>query len=334
MTPAWALSPDDLRTLGYARDPAHLFGRIQRVATWDEHGPALSRAARALPLDLSLPRVTSEAPSHDGSTRMVLALDGGARVEAVHMPRDVRRPRVTVCISSQVGCAMGCTFCATAQMGLVRNLGAHEIVGQLLAVMHRRGPRSAEHLNVVFMGMGEPLHNVEAVVRALDVMCDPSGLGVAPSRVTVSTAGHVAGLEGLARARWGVPELAISVNAATDEVRRRLMPIDKRWPMRDLRAALDRWPRRPHQKITLEYVLIDGVNDDPASADRLSDWIGGLRHVVNVIPFNAWAGAPYREPPEARVQAFVARLRARGCLVKVRRSRGRDVRAACGTLVA
>jgi 23S rRNA (adenine2503-C2)-methyltransferase len=331
---AWDRTPDDLRALGYPRDPGHLFGRLQRVATWDESGPVLSRAAKALSLDLSLPRIVEVVPSDDRSRRIVLALADGERIEAVHMPRDVRRPRVTMCISSQVGCAMGCTFCATARMGLVRNLEAHEIVGQLLAVMHRYGPRSAEQLNVVFMGMGEPLHNVEAVVRALDVMCDPSGLGVAPSRVTVSTAGHVAGLERLARARWGVPELAVSVNAATDEVRRHLMPVDKRWPMRDLRAALDRWPRRPHQKITLEYVLLDGVNDDLTSADRLAEWIGDLRHVVNLIPFNAWSGAPYREPPEARVLAFAERLHERGCLVKVRRSRGRDVRAACGTLVA
>jgi 23S rRNA (adenine2503-C2)-methyltransferase len=220
-------------------------------------------------------------------------------------------------------------------MGLVRDLGASEIVGQLLAVMSGHGPVSAQQLNVVFMGMGEPLHNVEAVVRALDVMCDPAGLGVAPSRITVSTAGHVAGLERLARARF-LPQLAVSVNAATDETRRRLMPIGKRWPLAELRAALERWPKRPHEKLTLEYVLLDGVNDDLASADRLAAFALGLRHIVNVIPFNAWGkeGSPFRAPPEERVQAFAARLHERGCLVTVRRSRGRDVRAACGTLVA
>ena len=334
--PVWDLLPDDLRAFGYRRDAAHLFGRFQRVATWDEHGPSLSREARALAdasLDLALPRIVDEVSSQDGSTRLVLALADGAKIEAVHMPRAVRRPRVTVCLSSQVGCAMGCTFCATARMGLVRNLAAHEIVGQLLTVLHRHGPASAQQLSLVFMGMGEPLHNVEAVMRALDVLCDPAGLGVAPSRVTVSTAGHVAGLERLASSRY-LPELAVSVNASTDDVRRQLMPIDKKWPLSELRAALARWPQRPHQKITLEYVLLGGVNDDLTSADRLADWIGDLRHIVNVIPFNAWGDArsPYREPDEASVRAFTARLYGRGCLVTVRRSRGRDVRAACGTL--
>jgi 23S rRNA (adenine2503-C2)-methyltransferase len=185
------------------------------------------------------------------------------------------------------------------------------------------------------MGMGEPLHNVDAVVRALDVLCDPAGLGVAPNRVTVSTAGHLAGLEKLARARY-VPLLAVSVNAATDVVRRRLMPIDKKWSLAELRAALDHWPRRPHQKITLEYVLLDGINDDLESAERLAAWIGDLRHVLNVIPFNDWGGpsSPYRAPSEEKLQAFVARVHELGCLVTVRRSRGRDVRGACGTLVA
>ena len=336
--PVWALDPADLRALGYGRDPRHLFGRFQRLETWDEAGPVLSREARALAeasLDLSLPRIVEEAPSLDGSTRLVLALEDGARIEAVHMPRAVRRPRVTVCLSSQVGCAMGCTFCATARMGLVRNLEAHEIVGQLFAVMRRYGPISSHQLSLVFMGMGEPLHNVDAVVRALDVLCDPAGLGVAPNRVTVSTAGHVAGLERLARARY-LPLLAVSVNAATEAVRRRLMPIDKKWPLPELRAALARWPHRPHQKITLEYVLLDGVNDDLESAERLAAWIGDLRHILNVIPFNDWgaASSPYRAPSEEKVLAFVRRVHELGCLVTVRRSRGRDVRGACGTLVA
>ena len=334
----WDLVPADLRALGYPRDPRHLFSRFQRLQTWDAGGPVLSRAARELAetsLDLSLPRIVEEAPSQDGSTRVVLALADGARIEAVHMPRAVRRPRVTVCLSSQVGCAMGCTFCATARMGLVRNLEAHEIIGQLFAVMRRYGPISSDQLSLVFMGMGEPLHNVEAVVRALDVLCDPAGLGIAPNRVTVSTAGHLQGLERLARARY-LPLLAVSVNAATDAVRRQLMPIDKKWPLRELRAALATWPQRPHQKITLEYVLLDGINDDLESAERLAAWIGDLRHLLNVIPFNAWgeAGSPYRAPSEEKVQAFVARVHELGCLVTVRRSRGRDVRGACGTLVA
>ncbi|MBX3226440.1 MAG: 23S rRNA (adenine(2503)-C(2))-methyltransferase RlmN [Labilithrix sp.] len=334
MPSAWDQTPEDLRALGYERDAAHLFGRLQRIATWDAAGPALGRRGRDLVeragLDLTLPRIVEERPSADGATRIVLELADGARIEAVHMPRAVRRPRVTICVSSQVGCAMGCTFCATARMGLVRSLTPAEVVAQLHAVMRRFGPRSVEQLNVVFMGMGEPLHDVEVLVRALEVLCDPAGLGLAPGRVTVSTVGHVANLDRLAESRW-LPQLAISVNAASDEVRRSLMPINRKWPLAELRAALDRWPR--DRKVTLEYVLLAGVNDDDASADRLARWVGDLRHVVNVIPFNAWEGAPYREPSEERIAAFCARLHAGGCLAKVRRSRGRDARAACGMLV-
>jgi 23S rRNA (adenine2503-C2)-methyltransferase len=333
---AWEQTPETLRALGSPRDPGRLFARLFRLATWDANGPVLGREARAFvdaALDLELPKIATAAPSTDGSTRLVLELADGARIEAVHMPRNVRRSRVTICLSSQVGCAMGCTFCRTATMGLVRNLTASEIVGQLLAVMRELGPRTSDTLNVVFMGMGEPLHNVDALARALDVVCDPAGLGIAPSRITVSTAGHVAGLERLARARY-LPELAVSVNAATDDVRRRLMPVNRRWPLAALRDALLQWPRRPHQKITLEYVLIAGVNDDITSAERLAAWAAGIRHVLNVIPFNAWEGSALREPSREVVDAFVARLRTAGCLVKVRRTRGRDVRGACGTLAA
>lgn len=336
--PAWDQSPSDLRALGWSRDPAHLFGRLQRLATWSDDGPHLSRAASAFvdaTLDMSLPAIVEEVLSHDGSTRVVLALGDGARIEAVHMPRALKRPRMTVCLSSQVGCAMGCTFCATARMGLVRDLAAHEIVGQLFAVLRRFGPRTPDSLRLVFMGMGEPLHNAGAVIRALDVLCDPAGLGLAPSRITVSTAGHLAGLAQLRAAKY-LPLLAVSVNAVTDDLRRRLMPIGKRWPLGELRAALGEWPATQHRKITLEYVLLDGVNDGLEHADMLAGWVSDLRHIIDVIPFNAWGAtaSPYRAPPEARVNAFVARLYERGCLVSVRRTRGRDVRGACGTLVA
>lgn len=179
------------------------------------------------------------------------------------------------------------------------------------------------------MGMGEPLHNVDAILRVLDVLCDEAGLGVAPSRITVSTAGHVSGLERLAGSQHR-PELAVSVNGATDRVRTALMPIGKRWPLAELRAALGRWPKRPHQKITLEYVLLAGVNDDLESADRLAAWAGDLRHLINVIPFNAWDGSGFAEPSSPL--PFTNRLREHGCLVTVRYSRGRDARAACGML--
>lgn len=341
----WALRPRDLTDLGYERDARHLFGRIQRVETWLDAGPILSRAARDLlaPLDRSLPTITDALRSRDGSTRIVLALPSdGTSIEAVHMPRTRStgggRTRTTICLSSQVGCAMGCTFCATATMGLVRHLTASEIVGQLLAILHRFGPRSASLVNLVFMGMGEPLHNVDALIRALDVICDPAGLGIAPSRITVSTAGHVAGLDRLIRDSCHRPELAVSVNMAKPDHRRHLMPIDRKWSLTDLRAALDRWNdvKRPRSKITIEYVLLNGANDDLDNATLLARWLRprDLRHVVNVIPFNPWSAALFTPSSSETVAAFVTRLREEGCLVKVRFSRGQDARAACGTLLS
>lgn len=331
-TPAWRLRPEDLAALGYPRDPAHLFGRLQRVATWDESGPVLAKPGRAfvedVGLDLALPRIAERMPSSDGATRLVIAFADGRRVEAVHMPRG---ERVTVCLSSQVGCGMACGFCATAKMGLVRSLRAEEIVGQLLVVLHELGPKTANRLNLVFMGMGEPLDDVENVVGALDVLCDTSGLGVAPSRVTVSTSGVVPGIAKLAEARYR-PELAVSVNEVTDAARTRLMPVNKRWSLGELREALARWPRRPHEKITLEYVLLAGENDSPEHAERLAAWVGDLRSIVNVIPFNAWDGSTFREPSPEVLARFTARLHELGCLVKVRQNRARDARGACGTL--
>lgn len=327
---AWDRTPNDLRTLGYGRDAGHLFGRLQRLATWDAEGPVLGREARdfvGANLDLRLPTIASIHPSADGSQRVVLALDDDERIEAVHMPRP--NGRVTICLSSQVGCAMGCTFCATARIGLRRNLTAHEIIGQLFALLLRFGPRDASSLNLVFMGMGEPLHNVDAVVRTLDVLCDTRGLGVAPSRITVSTVGHVTGLDRLRTTAKHLPELAISVNAI-GERRRSLMPVDRKWSLADLRAALDRWPRE--KKLLFEYVLLRGENDDLGSATLLAQWARGLRHVVNLIPFNAWDGSPYVEPSEEVALAFATRLREEGSIVKIRRSRGRDARGACGTL--
>ena len=338
---AWDRTPEDLRALGYARDPRHLFGRLQRVHTWVEGRPALARAGRELvdgSLDLSLPELLEAHPSGDGSTRLVLGLADGERIEAVHMPRATRNPRVTICLSSQVGCALGCTFCATARMGLRRQLRAHEIVGQLLAVLQRLGPRSPQELTLVFMGMGEPLANVEALLRALDVLCDPAGMGLCPARITVSTAGHLPGLRRLAASPHR-PALAVSVNAATERLRRSLMPVSKKWPLSELRAALVLWPLAPRERLTLEYVLLADVNDSVDDADRLAAWIGDLRHVVNVIPFNVWGGVddteqagPYREPSAERILAFTARLRSHGSFVTVRKSRGRDARGACGTL--
>ncbi|MFL6201717.1 MAG: 23S rRNA (adenine(2503)-C(2))-methyltransferase RlmN [Thermoanaerobaculia bacterium] len=337
---AWALLPDDLAGLGCPGRPAHVFARLQRVRTWRPDSLFLSREIRAWleeNADLSLPTILERHPSTDGATRLVLGLADGHRIEAIHMPRGYPGcgdHRVTYCVSSQVGCAMGCTFCATGAMGILRNLTAGEIVGQVLAIMRAMGPQLGESLYLVFMGMGEPLHNLDHVHRAITVLCHPDGTLLSPWRITVSTAGLVSGIERLARMAPR-PQLAVSLNATTDEARSATMPVNRAWNLARLRQALDAWQPKRHERFIFEYVLLGGVNDTLADADRLADWLGDLRHRhnVNLIPMNEHPHAVFREPEEDRVQAFARRLHEHGCFVTVRRSRGRDVQGACGQLV-
>ena len=281
------------------------------------------------------PKIVAQSPASDGSTKLLIELDHGARVEAVHMPRNVGTGRVTLCLSSQVGCAMGCTFCATATMGFVRHLRAHEIIGQVLTALHALGPRHPGELTLVFMGMGEPLHNLPEISRAIRVLCEPSGLGLSPKRITVSTSGLVPELAALGALPLALrPMLAISVNATTDETRTAIMPVNKRYPLAELRAALERYPVRPRERITVEYVLLRGVNDSPDDARRLSDFCAGFPHQINLIPFNEHELSSFGEPSEEVVDRFArALLATRPSVLTVRRSRGRDVGAACGQLV-
>lgn len=331
---AWSLLPTDLARLGYPRDAEQLFRRLQRVSTWSDGRPDVGRAGRALleGTDTTLPRIVDVVPSADGAARVVLETGDGHRIEAVHMPRAVKNPRVTFCVSSQVGCAMGCTFCATGTMGIVRNLTAGEIVGEVLALMHALGPRTGHALNLVFMGMGEPLHNLDNVARAIEVLCHPHGVGMSPNRITVSTSGLVPGIERLATLPVR-PLLALSVNATTDETRSKIMPVNRTWGLARLKAALTAFPLRRGEKILLEYVLLRGVNDTLDDAERLAAFAQGFRHNVNVIPLNEHAEAPFAAPDEDWVLRFARRLSELGCLSTVRNNRGRDVRGACGQLV-
>jgi 23S rRNA (adenine2503-C2)-methyltransferase len=331
----------ELEALGPPGSPRQLLRALHRVGRWtSSHGdptakvPPLGRRVRGFVernFDLSLPQIVQRVASADHATKLLMRLVDGATVEVVHMPRAVKNPRVTLCISSQVGCAMGCTFCRTAKMGLVRNLTPAEIVGQVFAALLALGPTAPERVSVVFMGMGEPLHNHRAVLRAIEVLCDDAGLGLAPQRITVSTSGLVPGIEALAAAPVR-PTLALSVNATTDANRMRTMPIAKRHSLADLRAALLRFPLRSHEKITLEYVLLHDENDHEDDAQRLAEFARGFRHIINVIPWNPFAQAPFARPPESRVETFVGHLRAHGSLVTVRKSRGQDVSGACGQL--
>jgi 23S rRNA (adenine2503-C2)-methyltransferase len=330
---AFGLLPAELGALGVPA-PSATFERLHRPWSWERGAPVVSRGARAEleARGLRLPDVVERRASTDGSTKLLLSF-GGERVEAVHMPRDVGGGRVTLCISSQVGCAMGCTFCATASMGFHRHLSAGEIVAQVLKVVSELGPRQPSQLTIVFMGMGEPLHNLEEVRRAVALLCEPRGLGLSARRITVSTSGLVPEMRELGQ--WQPrPLLALSLNATTDEVRRELMPIGRRFPLAELRAALVAFPLRPRERVTVEYVLLSGVNDSVEDAARLSDFCAPFAHNINLIPFNEHPLAPFRAPLERQVDDFARALLARRpTLVTVRRSRGRDVQAACGQLV-
>ncbi len=334
---AWSLFPEDLEALGCPGSAAETFRRLHRPWTWREGAPVLGSAIRAWlegVADLHLPGIAERQPSGDGSTKLALELADGKRIEAVHMPRRVRNPRVTYCISSQVGCAMGCTFCATGGMGIVRNLQSGEILSQVLVLMAALGPQRGHELTLVFMGMGEPLHNLDNLHRAIRLLCHPLGLGMGRGRITVSTSGLVSGIEKLAM-MVPRPNLALSLNATTDEARSRTMPVNRVWNLARLRQALDNWGPRHGERFCFEYVLLAGENDTEADAERLAQWLGELRrgHNLNLIPMNEHAGSTFREPGDDRVQQFSDWLKARGCFVTVRRSRGRDVQGACGQLV-
>ena len=330
---AFGLLPDELAALGVPASEA-TFERLQRPWLWQAGAPVVSQGARATleARGLELPSVVERRQSLDGSCKLLLGF-AGERVEAVHMPRAVGGGRVTLCISSQVGCAMGCGFCATASMGFHRHLSAGEIVAQVLRVMSELGPRHPSELTLVFMGMGEPLHNLPEVSRAIALFCHPRGLGLSPKRITVSTSGLVPEIAEFS-ALVERPLLALSLNATTDEVRSELMPIGRRYPLSLLRAALASYPLRPRERITIEYVLLAGVNDTNEDAVRLSDFCQAFPHNINLIPYNEHPLAPFTAPSERDVDRFAQALLARRrALVTVRRSRGRDVQAACGQLV-
>jgi 23S rRNA (adenine2503-C2)-methyltransferase len=329
----FAALPADLAAQGY-RNPVHAFALIQRPWLWQQGAPAFGRKDPELrELLLAPPPIRAQSPAADGSTKLLIELEAGDRVEAVHMPRAIGNGRVTLCISSQVGCAMGCTFCATATMGFKRHLRAHEIVAQVLTAVHALGPRHPGEITLVFMGMGEPLHNLSEVARAIRVLCDPAGLGLPARRITVSTSGLVPEIAQLG-ALDPRPLLAVSVNATTDEQRNQIMPIGRRYPLSELRASLEAYPARSRERITVEYVLLAGINDSAEDARRLSDFCVGFPHAINLIPFNEHAASEFRPPSEETVELFArALLDHRPSVLTVRRSRGRDVGAACGQLV-
>jgi 23S rRNA (adenine2503-C2)-methyltransferase len=269
--------------------------------------------------------------SSDGTRKFRFLTHDGRAIETVLIPDDKQeRSKLTVCISSQVGCAWGCAFCATATLGFGRNLSAGEIVEQLYWTMESVGQKPT---NIVFMGMGEPLHNFEQVTRALSIIEHPWGAGLSPRRMTVSTSGVVTGIDLLAKVR-PLPNLAISLNATTDEVRDRIMPVNRRWNIAALLAAARRFPLGHHRRITFEYVLFAGVNDSDMDAARIPKLLANIPSKVNLIPWNPVPGLPYERPTGARILAFQNLVRRPDLPVYIRTPRGDDAAAACGQLAA
>jgi 23S rRNA (adenine2503-C2)-methyltransferase len=331
------LLPSELEDL--ARELGASAYRGRQLATWLYRKGALDLDAMTdLPKEfrerlaeratIELPAIERVTPSQDGSRKLVIRLRDGARIQSVLMPDDDRH---TLCLSTQVGCGFECAFCFTGTMGVERNLTADEIVAQLV-LANASLPEGQRVTHIVFMGMGEPLANYEATVKAIRIFTDAKhGFGYPPRRITVSTVGLVSGIEKLAREDLKV-NLAISLHATTDEVRGRLMPINRSWNLDALLGTIRRFPLPARRRIFFEYVMLDQVNTSLDDARRLARLLRGIRAKVNLIPFNDWEGSEFRRPPLSTILAFQSVLLDAGITTTVRWSKGEDIGAACGQL--
>ena len=286
------------------------------------------RARLADEFELSTPAIRSDLRSSDGTRKFVLELGDGRQIESVFIPDT---PSMTFCVSTQVGCAMSCGFCLTGKMGLVRNLTAGEIAGQV-RVLAKATQLLDKPFNIVLMGMGEPLHNYDPTMKALRMLHEEHGLAISPRRITLSTVGIVPGLERLAKEPL-MPNLAISLHATTEEQRTALVPPNKKYSLASLLDACRKFPLKKRARITFEYVMLEGVNDSPDDARRLARLLAGMKAKVNLIPLNPAPGIEYTRPSDERVERFAQILAERHLTVSVRKSRGRDIRAACGQLI-
>jgi 23S rRNA (adenine2503-C2)-methyltransferase len=281
------------------------------------------------------PTVATEQTSSDGTRKWLFAWRDGQQVETVYIPEE---DRGAVCISTQVGCTLSCTFCHTGTQKLVRNLGAAEIVGQFMAARDSYGewptPKGEEGRllsNIVVMGMGEPLYNYENVAQALTIIMDHEGIGLSRRRITLSTSGVVPMMDKCG-AELGV-NLAVSLHAVTDELRNEIVPLNRKYPIAELLAACRRYPGASNaRRITFEYVMLRGVNDSEAEARELVRLLQGIPAKVNLIPFNPWPGSPYRTSTPEALRRFAEIVNAAGYSSPIRRPRGRDILAACGQL--
>jgi 23S rRNA (adenine2503-C2)-methyltransferase len=286
------------------------------------------RARLEQSFSIGTPSVVRRETSTDGTSKLLLRLQDGQLIESVFIPDT---PANTFCLSTQVGCAMRCGFCLTGKMGIVRNLSAGEIVGQV-RVLARELDLLRARFNIVLMGMGEPLHNYDATMKALRILSDEYGLSVSARRITLSTVGVLPALERLATEPF-MPNLAISLHATTEAQRDLLVPINRKYGLKELLDACRRFPVKRRARITFEYVMLRDVNDTDEDARRLVRLLNGIKAKVNLLPLNEAPGIPFERPADARVDAFARILANRGVVVSVRKSRGRDIRAACGQLI-
>lgn len=322
--------PSELPGKGYRKEQIARWLYVTGARRFEEmtNLPKAMREELARQWRISAFREVEAFESSDGSVKFLYTLRDGMQTEAVYMPYT---GRTTLCISSQVGCPAGCTFCATGKMGFGRDLESHEILDQVLAAAADRGHPPEEIRNIVLMGMGEPLLNLDAVSAAIRRMIDPAAMDLSPRRITLSTVGIPKGIYRLASEDLGV-RLALSLHAPDDETRRRIIPTAHRFAVEEIMAAVRHYFDRVGRRVTVEYTLLNRLNDHDWQARRLAGLLAGLSAHVNLIPWNPWEGAPVAASPEERIEAFQAVLEEEGIPVSVRWSRGRDVGAACGQL--
>ncbi len=303
--------------------------------------PKTLREELAQKFEIALPKILNVEVSKDGSKKYLLGLKDGHTIESVLLPmkkeeRDeegniIKEAKYTVCVSSQVGCKVGCEFCLTAKGGFVRNLTPGEIVGQVLAIRKDNDIPANKRVNVVYMGMGEPLDNLENVAKAIKIFSDENGLSISPRRQTISTSGLAPKIKKLGDMNLGVL-LAISLHAVDDELRQKLMPINKAYNIESVIQAVKEFPIDQRKRVMFEYLMIKDLNDDIKAAKKLVKLLHGIKAKVNLIYFNPYPGSPFQRPEEERVKRFQQYLLDHGLLCTVRESKGLDISAACGQL--
>jgi len=303
----------------------------KRFTSWKQFSN-LSRMLRTRlekSVTITWPKLYASKVSSDGSVKYTFLLYDGNFIEGIYMPYG---DRVTICLSSQVGCSMNCAFCATGSMGMKRNLLSAELIGQIIVILNDHNHIHNFPINLVFMGMGEPMHNLDQIMSAFSILTDDKGLGIAPKRVTLSTSGVVDGIR-----RLGIyvkrPRLAISLNATTDECRSTIMPVNRAWNLTDIMSELRQFPLRRNEHITIEYLLLKNITDSIADGQRLAYFAKQFPSKVNLIPFNPYKGSRFEPSSEASIDQICSILASQGITASVRRSRGQDVFGACGQMV-